>query len=72
MTPSVSIIIPTLNEEIYILKTLQSISNNTDNLCEVIVSDGGSNDQTEKTVKKYARTAKPHIRFHKNNTPMRC
>lgn len=39
----VSIIIPTLNEEKYIAACLQSLS---DTVCEVIVVDGGSSDNT--------------------------
>ena len=44
MTPSLSIIIPTLNEAIVIATTLARLAANKD--CEVIVVDGGSSDAT--------------------------
>lgn len=42
-----SIVIPTLNEEKYILRILNYLRRHTDpNSCEIIVCDGGSSDQT--------------------------
>jgi len=53
--PKVSIIIPTLNEEKYVEKTLLSIKAQTMKLpYEVIVSDGASKDDTLKIAKRYA------------------
>ncbi|MGC9149793.1 MAG: glycosyltransferase [Candidatus Micrarchaeia archaeon] len=53
--PKVSVIVPTLNEERYIEKTLLSIKNQMLNFpIEIIVSDGKSNDKTVKIAKKYA------------------
>jgi glycosyltransferase involved in cell wall biosynthesis len=44
---SVSIIIPTLNEENNILSCIQTVSGNR-HVCEIIVVDGGSKDKTRK------------------------
>jgi len=49
----ISIIIPTLNEEKYINKVLNSIKNQFYKSYEVIVVDGGSTDSTEKVVQKF-------------------
>ena len=55
MTAFVSIIIPTLNEEMYLEPTLRSIKNQSyDGPYEIIVSDGGSKDRTLEIAKKYA------------------
>lgn len=47
--PEISIIIPVLNEESYIKKVLESISDNasSDSIKEVLVIDGGSTDNTK-------------------------
>jgi rSAM/selenodomain-associated transferase 2 len=45
MTATISVIIPTLNEEDVLGKTLSLLQKNRKN-CEVIVVDGGSNDTT--------------------------
>lgn len=50
----VSIIIPTLNEEMYIEETLLSIKNQTYKDIEIIVSDGCSEDRTVDIARKYA------------------
>ena len=42
----ISIIIPTLNEEVFLPKLLQSLSNQTDTDFEVVVTDGKSKDNT--------------------------
>lgn len=53
--PKISIIIPTLNEEKYLEKTLLSLRAQTIKLpYEIIVSDGNSKDKTVKIAKKYA------------------
>jgi glycosyltransferase involved in cell wall biosynthesis len=50
----ISIIIPTLNEEKYIENTLKTIINqNKNNVYEIIVVDGGSEDDTINIAKKY-------------------
>lgn len=55
MKPFVSIIIPTLNEEIYLEPTLKAIKNQIyDGPYEIIVSDGGSKDRTLEIAAKYA------------------
>lgn len=53
--PKVSFIIPTLNAEIHIEKCLKAIRNQRypKNLIEIIVSDGGSTDNTLTLAKKY-------------------
>jgi len=48
---SVSIIIPTLNEEKYICPCIQSLIGNRQ-ICEVIIVDGGSNDSTRMLARK--------------------
>ncbi len=55
--PFVSIIIPCRNEKHFIAKCLDSILNQDypkDNL-EVLVVDGGSEDETRKIVEEYAK-----------------
>lgn len=49
----ISIIIPTLNEEKIIEKTLKNLKGLTDVPCEIIVSDGRSTDNTIEISKKY-------------------
>ncbi len=63
-TPIVSIIVPALNEEKTILKTLQSI-NNIDypkEKLDVIVINDGSTDQTKEVVTAFIHN-KPHFRL---------
>ncbi len=51
----VSVIVPTLNEERYVERALQSITAQKTRLnYEVIVSDGGSTDATREIAEKYA------------------
>jgi len=53
--PKISVIIPTLNEEKYLEKTLLSIKAQTiEQPYEIIVSDGKSKDKTVEIAKKYA------------------
>jgi cellulose synthase/poly-beta-1,6-N-acetylglucosamine synthase-like glycosyltransferase len=53
--PSVSVIIPALNEENYIEATLKAVKNQDyDGTYEIIVADGMSKDDTVKVAKKYA------------------
>jgi len=53
--PLVSVIIPTLNEEKYIEKTLITVKNQLTSFpYEIIVSDGKSKDNTVEKAKKYA------------------
>ncbi len=51
--PDISIIIPVLNEEDYILKVLESIALNatSNQIKEILVVDGGSTDQTVKVAR---------------------
>ena len=53
--PFVSVIIPTLNEEKYIEKTLKALKNQDfEGKFEIIVADGMSKDNTVKIAEKYA------------------
>ena len=53
--PKISVVVPTLNEEKYIEKTLLSIKAQTIKLpYEIIVSDGKSRDKTVEIAKRYA------------------
>ncbi|MDR4507943.1 MAG: TIGR04283 family arsenosugar biosynthesis glycosyltransferase [Candidatus Brocadiaceae bacterium] len=47
----ISIIIPTLNEEKTLARCLESIAGNSD--IEIIVSDGGSTDETREIIKRH-------------------
>ena len=53
--PLVSIVIPTLNSESTLEKCLLSIKNQTYQNYEIIIVDGGSEDETIKIAKKYAK-----------------
>ena len=56
MAIDLSIIVPTINEDAYIEKTLKSIlRQSTHSRFEIIVCDGGSNDNTVSIARKYAR-----------------
>ena len=51
---NISVIIPTINEEKYLERTLKSVKAQKTNLdCEIIVCDSGSKDHTLKIAKKY-------------------
>ncbi len=52
--PLVSVIIPALNEEKYIEKTLKSVKAQSYPRIEIIVVDNGSHDSTREIAKKYA------------------
>lgn len=51
-SPQFSIIIPTLNEEKYIAKSIESVGAKGNNNVELIVVDGGSADKTSKIAKE--------------------
>lgn len=56
MTVDVSVIIPTLNEEAHIEKTLEAISDQSTDFCyEILVCDAGSTDRTHQIASRYAR-----------------
>lgn len=60
-SPYLSVVIPTLNEKKYLPLCLESFSKQTYHNFEVIVSDGGSTDQTISIAKKFgARTVVTH------------
>lgn len=54
MTPKISVVIPTFNEEKYLQPTLKSFKKQTFTDFELIISDGGSNDKTLEIAKKYS------------------
>lgn len=53
INPHVSVVIPTLNEEKYLKRCLESLKNQTFKDFEIIVSDGGSKDSTQKIARQY-------------------
>lgn len=56
--PLVSIIIPAWNEEVGIIKSIDSLFNNSYKKIEIIVVNDGSTDKTEKVVKRLIRDNK--------------
>ena len=53
--PSISVIVPTLNEEKYITNTLLSIKQQEYNgKCEIVVADGMSSDHTTEIARRFA------------------
>lgn len=65
--PLVSVVIPTINEENYLPRCLDSFKKQTYKNYEIIISDGGSTDNTLKIAKKY--NAKVTI-YKKSNVTM--
>ncbi len=55
MSPFFSIIIPTLNEEHYLPKLLNSLLNQSDKDFEIIIVDGYSKDKTKEVVDKFQK-----------------
>ncbi|GGZ79758.1 TIGR04283 family arsenosugar biosynthesis glycosyltransferase [Algibacter mikhailovii] len=68
MTHTISIIIPVLNEESHIGKLLEHLlANSTPNhVCEILVVDGGSQDQTIAILDSFAQVHQSHLKraFH--------
>jgi succinoglycan biosynthesis protein ExoA len=65
--PTVSVLIPTLNEEFYIAKCLDSLLNSgypKDRL-EIIIADGGSTDKTREILSTYQKR-EPKVRWIPN------
>jgi len=56
--PELSIIVPTLNEEKYIGKLLDSLNSQTYKDFEIIIVDGGSSDKTVQISKEYGAIVK--------------
>lgn len=61
--PKISVVIPTLNEEKYLKNCLESLKKQTFSDFEIIISDGGSTDNTVKIAKQYTS----NIIVHKNS-----
>ena len=53
--PRISVIIPSLNEEKYIMNAFKGLSKQTFKDFEVITSDGGSKDGTRRIAKRYGK-----------------
>ena len=74
MKPRFSIIIPTLNEEKFLPKLLESLTTQTVKDFEVIVVDGQSKDKTVAVAKRFAGTLqltvvtseKPSVSYQRN------
>lgn len=67
-----SIIIPCYNNEKYIRKSLESVTNNKSDLTEIIVINDGSNDNSLKIIKNYINKNKlknVKVISHKNHGP---
>jgi glycosyltransferase involved in cell wall biosynthesis len=58
VTPTVSVIIPSYNCELYIAETLESILNQTFKDVEIIVVDDGSTDKTRQLVTSYGTSVR--------------
>ena len=58
-----SIIICTLNEELYLPKLLQSIEGQEGVKYEILVIDAGSNDATESVVNNFGKASKSPVQF---------
>jgi glycosyltransferase involved in cell wall biosynthesis len=65
MKPYFSIVIPTLNEELYLPKLLDSLSTQTDQDFEVVVVDGLSADRTVHLVERATVPFSLHLIRHK-------
>ena len=64
--PTVTVAIPTYNENIFIRKVVQEFLNQEySNLIEIIVADGGSSDRTQDTVKALAQE-EPRVKLIHN------
>ena len=64
----VSIIIPCYNGEKYIIPCLQSIEKQVQNiLCEIILVDDKSTDQTKKVIQKFMKSSKMSIQLLENS-----
>lgn len=64
--PGVSIIIPTYNREAYILRSIESIQNQTYKKWELIILDDGSDDGTEELVNKISDSRIHYVKNQKN------
>lgn len=65
MRPFFSIIIPTLNEELFVSKLLNDLSLQKEQNFEVIVVDGGSEDKTELVANKFVNKIPLNFIIHK-------
>ena len=67
--PKISVIIPSLNEEKYIMNTFSGLKNQSFRDFEVIVADAGSTDKTQSIARKHAKLViekKPGISAGRN------
>lgn len=68
MQETISVVIPSLNEEHNLPILLKSLSVQTDRNFEVIVNDSGSTDQTQEKALPYSKTL-PKLIFLQHRTP---
>ena len=54
--PKVSVVLPTYNEEAYIVRALKSLRNQTYSDIEVIIIDDGSTDETVSLITEFENT----------------
>lgn len=67
--PLVSVCIPVYNAEPFIEETLRSVTAQTYSNWELIITEEGSTDGTQETIKRFLREANdPRIKFHVNET----
>ncbi|MBS1772515.1 MAG: glycosyltransferase [Bacteroidetes bacterium] len=64
-TPLISIVMPTRNREKFIVETIKSIQNQTYTNWELLIMDDGSDDYTDKTVKRL-QESDSRIQYHNN------
>ncbi|MCK5459615.1 glycosyltransferase, partial [Candidatus Parcubacteria bacterium] len=68
--PTLSILIPTYNRAHLVIETLDSITKQINNELihdiEIVITDDGSNDDTEKTIKLYKENNPCNIVYFKN------
>lgn len=66
-SPLVSVITPTYNHQNYIAECIESVQNQTYTNWEMIIINDGSNDETEKIIKKYQQEDSRIKYFFQNN-----
>ena len=67
-TPLVSIIVPVYNLENYIIRTLETIQNQTYKNFECLIIDDGSTDKTEEVIQQWIKSDNRFKYFYKQNS----
>lgn len=66
--PAISVMVPTYNQERYLLRAIESVLNQTYRQIEVIISDDCSTDKTEELVRGYMRSRPDtRIKYFRND-----